>query len=137
MFDNNKFLTGLLIFVGIISLIIIWLPDDNSAEPSSTVVQNQSNRLAKLKAQDYITVDQANNLFNKAKEKNNTKMMNRMDNLNVVDSTNGNSYLFDVQTKTVKHFLYDNIYYNYKLEPIKSAGKIQVNKAWQKEHKQR
>ena len=98
-------------------------------------MQNQSNRLAKLKAQDYITVDQANNLFNKAKEKNNTKMMNRMDNLNVVDSTNGNSYLFDVQTKTVKHFLHDNIYYNYKLEPIKSAGKIQVNKTWQKEHK--
>lgn len=53
----------------------------------------------------------------------------------VVDSANGNSYLFDVQTKMVKHFLHDNIYYSYKLEPIKSAGKIQVNKAWQEENK--
>lgn len=69
MFDDNKFLTGLLIFVGIVLLIIIWLPNDNSAEPSSTVVQNQSNQLAKLKAQDYITVDQANDLFSQAKEK--------------------------------------------------------------------
>ena len=133
--DLNSIITFLGVAVCILLLVFIWAIPTSSVGPSQNTIQVQNNQLAKLKANDYITVDQSNTLFNKAKSNDNTKLMDKMDNLHVVDNSDGFSYLFDVYTKDEHRFLHTDTKYYYKLVPIKNGGKAVINKSWQKEHK--
>lgn len=90
MYDGlNSIITFLEVAVCILLLVFIWVIPTSSVGPSQNTIQVQNNQLAKLKANDYITVDQSNTLFNKAKSNDNTKLMDKMDNLHVVDNSDG------------------------------------------------
>lgn len=85
-------------------------------------VQKQNQKFKELRNNHYISINQFNSLFKKAKKTKNKKLINQMGRVTVVDNQTG--YTFTVKT---------NIH-SYDLTPLKRDGKTVINKDWKKNH---
>ena len=83
-------------------------------------VQKQNNDFEMLKNRKYITINQFNTIFNKAKKIKNTKLLKQLNDLQIVDNSNG--HIFKANVK-------DNAY---QLMPVKVNGKTKVDRNWAK-----
>lgn len=85
-------------------------------------VQKQDQEFKELRNNHYISIDQFNRLFKKAKRTKNKDLINQMGHVTVVDKQTG--YTFTVKTNM----------YGYDLTPLKRDGKTVINKDWKKNH---
>lgn len=85
-------------------------------------VQKQDREFKELRNNHYISIDQFNSLFEKAKKTKNKNLINQMGRVTVVDNQTG--YTFTVKTNA----------YGYDLTPLKRDGKTVINKDWKKNH---
>lgn len=85
-------------------------------------VQKQDREFKELRNNHYISIDQFNRLFKKAKRTKNKDLINQMGHVTVVDKQTG--YTFLVKTNM----------YGYDLIPLKRDGKTVINKDWKKNH---
>lgn len=85
-------------------------------------VQKQDREFKELRNNHYISIDQFNRLFKKAKRTKNKDLINQMGHVTVVDKQTG--YTFLVKTNM----------YGYDLIPFKRDGKTVINKDWKKNH---
>lgn len=83
-------------------------------------MQKQNNDFEMLKNRKYITIDQFNTIFNKAKKIKNTKLLKQLNDLQIVDNSNGHVFKANVK---------DNAY---QLMPVKVNGKTKVDRNWAK-----
>lgn len=85
-------------------------------------VQKQDREFKELRNNHYISIDQFNRLFKKAKRTKNKDLINQMGHVTVVDKQTGYTFL----VKTNMH--------GYDLTPLKRDGETVINKDWKKNH---
>lgn len=94
--------------------------------------QNSSNQMTEYSQlnnrQGYVGMKQAEDLFNRAVDSDNTNLINKLDNSTVVDESNGHEYTAQVNGGGRAH-------YHIHFQPVVNGSASVINPAWSKEHK--
>lgn len=94
--------------------------------------QNSSNQITEYShlnnRQGYVGMKQAEDLFNRAVDSDNTNLINKLDNSTVVDESNGHEYTAQVNGGGRAH-------YHIHFQPMVNGSASVINPAWSKEHK--
>lgn len=94
--------------------------------------QNSSNQMTEYSQlndrQGYVGMKQAEDLFNRAVDSDNTDLINKLDNSTVVDESNGYEYTAQVNGGGLAH-------YHIHFQPVVNGSASVINPAWSKEHK--
>lgn len=78
--------------------------------------------------QGYVGMKQAEDLFNRAVDSDNTNLIDKLDNSTVVDESNGHEYTAQVNGGGRAH-------YHIHFQPVINGSASVINSAWSKEHK--
>lgn len=80
------------------------------------------------KHQGYVGMKQAEDLFNRAVDSDNTNLIDKLDNSTVVDESNGHEYTAQVNGGGRAH-------YHIHFQPVINGSASVINSTWLKEHK--
>lgn len=78
--------------------------------------------------QGYVGMKQAEDLFNRAVDSDNTDLIDKLDNSTVVDESNGHEYTAQVDGGGRAH-------YHIHFQPVINGSASVINPVWSKEHK--
>lgn len=94
--------------------------------------QNSSNQMTEYSQlndrQGYVGMKQAEDLFNRAVDSDNTNLIDKRDNSTVVDESNGHEYTAQVDGGGRAH-------YHIHFQPVINGSASVINPVWSKEHK--
>lgn len=94
--------------------------------------QNSSNQMTEYShlnnRQGYVGMKQAEDLFNRAVDSDNTNLIDKLDNSTVVDESNGHEYTAQVNGG-------GRARYHIHFQPMVNGSASVINPAWSKEHK--
>lgn len=94
--------------------------------------QNSSNQMTEYSQlnnhQGYVSMKQAEDLFNRAVDSDNTNLIDKLDNSTVVDESNGHEYTAQVNGG-------GRARYHIHFQPMVNGSASVINPAWSKEHK--
>lgn len=145
MQKKHKVFARLAILLTLLSVLTITLSACASDDDSDVVAKRLNDRYAALNKQPYITIKQANDIFAEAANYQNTNsddfatLIDKMNNLRVVDEGSGKSYRMVVKDGDQSHAILTslNCKATYRLKPIhdnQGEKRIQIDPNWQKAH---